>query len=244
MKTAVALAAVAAAFAGVVAAGRDLAADDRAAAFRAHDHPAAVEADGGGPDDAVGVDHRPQQAVDGARGVRAALGVDGPAPDSMLGSMATLPLPDGPPAPEGRTNREVVESHTEADGTTCQGCHKFTINPFGFVYENFDAIGSYRTEDRGNQVNAAAAPSLGSEATPVADGLELADVMAAREDIHACYVNHMVQFLRARVENRQIDYGINGRIGRRSQAENLSLKDVVKSIVTSKTFTHRSGEEL
>ena len=43
-------------------------------------------------------------AVEGARVVLTALGVESPAPESMLGSMATLPLPDGPPAPEGQTD--------------------------------------------------------------------------------------------------------------------------------------------
>lgn len=43
-------------------------------------------------------------AVEGARVIRTALQVESQAPESMLGSMATIPLPDGPPAPEGRTD--------------------------------------------------------------------------------------------------------------------------------------------
>ncbi len=117
------------------------------------------------------------------------------------------------PAPMGRTNREVVETHTEDETTVCASCHKFLINPFGFSFENFDAVGAWRDEDRGQTVNAASSPLLGGEAVPTNNALDLARTMAAREEIHACYVEHLVQFLRARPTG-QDDLGIKGRIGR------------------------------
>lgn len=56
-------------------------------------------------------------------------------------------LPESP----SKTERERVEQATQAP--TCQGCHSM-INPFGFMQENYDAIGRYRTRDNGQPIDA------------------------------------------------------------------------------------------
>jgi len=55
------------------------------------------------------------------------------------------------PMTPGATERQRVESVTAAP--RCQGCHAF-INPFGFMQENWDAIGRWRTTDEGMPINA------------------------------------------------------------------------------------------
>ncbi|HET9958589.1 MAG TPA: DUF1588 domain-containing protein [Polyangiaceae bacterium] len=46
----------------------------------------------------------------------------------------------------GKTERERIENGTAK--APCNGCHG-VINPFGFMQENFDAIGRWRTSDEG-----------------------------------------------------------------------------------------------
>ncbi|HEX2670675.1 MAG TPA: DUF1588 domain-containing protein [Polyangiaceae bacterium] len=68
-----------------------------------------------------------------------------------------LPLGNPPPGIDtslpvasGASERQRVES-----GTThapCSGCHRY-INPFGFMLENYDAIGRFRTSDQGVPVD-------------------------------------------------------------------------------------------
>jgi Protein of unknown function (DUF1588)/Protein of unknown function (DUF1592) len=55
------------------------------------------------------------------------------------------------PMTTGKTERQRVEGATAA--ATCQGCHAY-INPFGFMQENYDAIGRYRTTDEGLPIDA------------------------------------------------------------------------------------------
>jgi hypothetical protein len=55
------------------------------------------------------------------------------------------------PEVENTTERKRVESATAS--ATCQGCHAM-INPFGFMQENYDAIGRWRTRDEGLPVDA------------------------------------------------------------------------------------------
>ena len=49
------------------------------------------------------------------------------------------------------TERERIASVTQP--ARCAACHSF-INPFGFMQENYDAIGRYRTEDEGRPIDA------------------------------------------------------------------------------------------
>jgi hypothetical protein len=55
------------------------------------------------------------------------------------------------PPSAGATERQRIETVT-ADAR-CAGCHA-TINPFGFMLENYDAVGRWRTTDEGMPVDA------------------------------------------------------------------------------------------
>src|SRR5690606_32178622 len=66
------------------------------------------------------------------------------------------PPPDIPALPEpipGQTNRERVALHTSP--VACAECHEKIINPIGFAFENYDAIGRVRTMDAGQAIDTA-----------------------------------------------------------------------------------------
>ncbi len=56
-----------------------------------------------------------------------------------------------PTAAEGATARERFSAH--ASDSTCKGCHSL-MDPIGFAFENFDAMGQYRTTDGGETIDA------------------------------------------------------------------------------------------
>ena len=87
------------------------------------------------------------------------------------------PPADVPPLPEpdGRTNRETVEQHTQRPDTICANCHATIINPLGFPFESFDAIGQLRSEDGGQPVDTRSDALIGSTRVQVANALELAE---------------------------------------------------------------------
>jgi len=68
---------------------------------------------------------------------------DIPPPPPTL--MVTLPPPD-----PTLTTRERIAAHTASD--TCQGCHA-RMNPIGYAFEGFDAVGHPRTTDNGKAVD-------------------------------------------------------------------------------------------
>jgi mono/diheme cytochrome c family protein len=76
---------------------------------------------------------------------------------NLLGVPPTPPPPNVPPLKEEsadgkpRSLRESMESHRA--NPVCAGCHK-VMDPIGFSLENFDAVGHWRTRDRGLPIDA------------------------------------------------------------------------------------------
>jgi hypothetical protein len=147
------------------------------------------------------------------------------------------------PPPEGRTNRETIEDHTERDGTVCKGCHGPIINPLGFPFEGYDAIGGVRTEDNGHPIDAHSVAPVGSSAVPVMNALELADALAESADVHGCYVKHWIEALHGRAVT-ELDRPFYAMLGAASQRGELSVRDLIVQLVTSPAFLMRSDEEL
>jgi hypothetical protein len=56
-----------------------------------------------------------------------------------------------PTAADGATARERFSAH--ASETTCKGCHSL-MDPIGFAFETFDALGQYRTTEGGEAIDA------------------------------------------------------------------------------------------
>lgn len=155
--------------------------------------------------------------------------------------------PDGvpplPPPDPNKTNRELVEEHTQKDGTVCAGCHSGFINPYGFPYESYDAIGAYRTEDNGFPVDPASDVLIGDEVVHVENALELADALAESTVAHECYMKHWIEFANGRPSAPEDD-GIIARLGEDSAADTDSIQDLIVKLVVSQPFRSRATEEL
>ena len=151
-------------------------------------------------------------------------------------------IPPLPPA-EGRTNRETIEEHTQQPGSVCAGCHAPIINPLGFPFESFDAVGAFRTMDNGHPVDTSSNAPVGSENVEVADAVQLADALAASVDVHSCYTKHWIELLHGRASTDG-DEALEERLGAASQRGELSIRQLIAALVTSPAFLTRSAEEL
>jgi hypothetical protein len=145
------------------------------------------------------------------------------------------------PPPEGRSNRQTVEDHTGQG--TCAGCHTTIINPFGFPYENYDAIGAYRTEDGEFNVDASSSVELDGALVPVANALELAEALSTSPGVHQCYLNHWIEFANGRPFSEG-DEPLAVRLAGESIDEGRPIKELLVRLVTSKPFRNRATEEL
>ncbi len=161
----------------------------------------------------------------------------------LLCSSIQAPPQDIPPLPTpdpDQTNREAIETLTEQPGTDCATCHSTLINPFGFPFENFDAVGAIREDDRGNLLDTATSPQIGGDVVEVSDSLELIDALAEREIVYQCFGQHLSSYLMGR-PYLQDDESLRQLIGDGAFADR-SVIDLVAEAVTSPQFTYRRLE--
>ncbi|RZO56337.1 MAG: DUF1592 domain-containing protein [Sandaracinaceae bacterium] len=155
------------------------------------------------------------------------------------------PPDDVPPPPviEGATNRETIANHTEQPGSICAGCHSQIINPFGFPFESYDAIGAWRELDNGHPVDTTGSPPIDGAPTPVSGAVELVDALADSTWAHECYVRHWVERTMGRHAAPE-DQALVSALAEGSRDGTLSVRELVVQIVTSRAFLHRSVREV
>ena len=145
-----------------------------------------------------------------------------------------------PPTGEG-TNRQVVEDHTQSQDT-CAACHTRLINPYGFVFENYDAIGAYRTMDNGLPVDASVTPLIDTGEVAVSGAVEFAEVLAGSREAHECFARHLLEYARGR-QHTDVDQGMIDAL-RRASLEDQPIKELILTLAESESFSKRSTEEL
>jgi hypothetical protein len=156
-------------------------------------------------------------------------------------SIAAPPNNVTPPPPSGiGTNRQIVEEHTQSR-PGCASCHEQRINPYGFVFENYDAVGAYRTIDNELPVNAAAAPMLDGETVPVDDALGFATALATSREAHDCFARHLFEYALGR-NATGADQPMILSLGQASLG-GRSIVELVSSLALSPAFLQRSAEE-
>lgn len=104
-----------------------------------------------------------------------------------------------PPTTSANTARERFSSHAQG---SCQGCHS-AMDPIGFAFENFDAMGQYRTTENGETIDASGVinspqdPSLGGTFVGVR---ELAEKLASSYQVTNCMATQWFRYASGRLE--------------------------------------------
>ena len=129
------------------------------------------------------------------------------------------------------TNRERTAVATAPP--TCASCHR-RINPPGFAFEHYDALGAWRTRDNGQPVDASGSLTLpGGETLKFADGVDFVHQLAASDRARDCYALHWTRYAvgdridAATQELQSIQHGFR---------ENDSIRDLLVSIAGSDLF--------
>lgn len=145
------------------------------------------------------------------------------------------------------TTREVVEALTEIE--PCSTCHTQTINPMGFITENFDALGRVRAEqpvfgDDGLlklslPVDNAANPSVYGVEQDIDDPNLLAKVMVEGGGVQACFAKKYFRFSFARTEDVALD-GCVLRSLQEAALNNVPLRSIFATIARQPVFRRRN----
>ncbi len=132
--------------------------------------------------------------------------------------------------------REQLAIHRESP--TCASCHK-TMDPLGFGFESFDAIGRFRKTADGRPVDSSGKLPTGES---FSGATELIDILSQRrEEFCRCLAEKMMIY----ALGRGLDYYDRcaiDRIYERMDQQDLRFSALVEGIVLSRPFLERRGE--
>lgn len=104
-----------------------------------------------------------------------------------------------PPEPsESLNSRERWEAHSAR--AECAVCHD-AIDPIGFAFETFDALGAYRPEENGRPIDPTGGiPTLGIPDGSLADAAALVHELGRAEETHECVSRQWLRFILGRLD--------------------------------------------
>jgi len=157
-----------------------------------------------------------------------------PPPPAFVNTSPPAPNPDVP-----QTTRD--QFATQHEQGTCAGCHH-TIDGIGFGFENYDAIGAWRTTDNGLPVDASGwfVTGTAGELQGTFDGaVDLAHKLAASPAVHACVARQWLRYALG-TDAASIDTTALEPLVSAFEASHLNMRELLVALVKSDAFRRRS----
>jgi hypothetical protein len=140
-----------------------------------------------------------------------------------------------PQVTAGVSTRELYAEHS-AD-SSCATCHHL-MDPIGFGFENYDAVGAYRTTDQGLPVDASGdVYDSGDCDGPFVGAVQLAQRLAGSEDVKNCVATQWFRFAYGRGEtpNECSLVQLQGAF----KASNYSIRSLLVALTQTDAFRYR-----
>ncbi|MGE0788399.1 MAG: DUF1592 domain-containing protein [Sandaracinaceae bacterium] len=147
-------------------------------------------------------------------------------------------VPSLPPAEEGVSTRERLETHFSNDG--CASCHR-AMDGIGFTFEHFDYLGQWREAEGVHPIDATASFAIGYDEIRVDGATELAAVLAERREVADCVARHWTRYAAGVVESPELACTIQSLA---DDVEAGGLRSMILSFVTSSWFVKPSEGEM
>jgi hypothetical protein len=143
-----------------------------------------------------------------------------------------------PPLPEPLPNQTTRDRFSVHHMSPCATCHAI-IDPIGFAFEHYDAIGAYRTTDAGKPVDATGVFKLGSSPELKFDGaVELMKGLAKAPEARDCMAT---QWLRYALRRQEIpEEAASLKVLQATIAGNTDMRQLMVAATKARTFTHRA----
>jgi hypothetical protein len=157
--------------------------------------------------------------------------------------------PPAPPAVEGidppaldpkLTTRERWSRHSE--DPSCAGCHRL-IDPLGLGFENYDAVGTYRTTENGRPID----PSgeiVGTDVPgPFTGAVALGQRLARSAEVRACVTLHWYRYAFGTNGDTPADACAVAALAQQFAAAGNDMRELLRAITRSDAFLYRSAHE-
>ncbi|MGY6650279.1 DUF1588 domain-containing protein [Wenyingzhuangia sp. IMCC45574] len=160
--------------------------------------------------------------------------------EKILGDPAPPPPPNVPeidpdtPGFEKLTLKEQLELHRNKP--SCLSCHK-KIDPYGVVFENFDAVGRFQLKAKGKAIDSKSMLPDGTEVEGI-KGIKNYILAQKKEDVTRSVVKHLFAYALGRNVTFADDTEINN-IVKKVREDNYRFQTIIKEIVLSPSFSKK-----
>lgn len=135
-----------------------------------------------------------------------------------------------------KTLRELLEQHRL--NPTCASCHAL-VDPPGFLFENFDAMGAWRTKDNGYPIDA----SGDLDGAPLASARELADKLSKDGRVSRCLVKQLYRHSMGRLDASAEKPALDA-IHARFEASGYRFREALIALVTNDSYRYVARPEV
>lgn len=143
-------------------------------------------------------------------------------------------IPDGV---QGNTNRERIENAT---GECGGACHTPMINPAGYAFENYDALGIWRTQEGEYPVDATGTLPFDNRLNSFGGPIDFIAKIAESPQAHECYVTHWFEYLHGRLP-LSTDKPLIARVAQASHSNDVPIKAIIAGLVVNDVFLKRAS---
>ncbi|MEM9190837.1 MAG: DUF1588 domain-containing protein [Myxococcota bacterium] len=154
-------------------------------------------------------------------------------------------LPPPPPsvndqAPEidpNATTRERFAQHNE--DPACAACHQL-MDPIGLGFENYDALGAYREDENGLEIDASGELVHTVDIDgPFTNGMDLVQSLAGSEQVHQCVTLQWFRYALGRPESELDDCSVWS-VYRSFDDSSRDVRELIRSITISDAFRYQA----
>jgi hypothetical protein len=143
-----------------------------------------------------------------------------------------------PPTSASLTQRQFLQQHSQNPG--CSVCHA-SMDALGDAFEEFDAIGRYRTMDGTQPVDPSGQlTGTAHEDGPVADATDLARRLSAADEVRACVARQWFRLLFGRVED-DADQGTLENASAAFKGGGYRVPDLLVAYTATRNFRYRTA---
>jgi hypothetical protein len=159
-----------------------------------------------------------------------------------------LPDPTGfdvPPLSEakpGQTTRQRYAAHAQG---FCASCHA-KIDGVGFAFENYDAVGAFRTTEQNQPVDSSGTVTLPSGELKFSKGIDLIRALGGTKELRDCVSRQWLRYVLRRNEVPE-EAGSLKALSDAFEGSGFDLREMLVTMTRTRAFTHRkpgAGEGL
>jgi hypothetical protein len=140
-----------------------------------------------------------------------------------------MPLPD-------QTTRETFAAHSV--DPKCSSCHQM-IDPLGFAFEHYDAVGGWRDIDNKKPVDSTGSLTVGNLNLKFKDAVELSQQLAKSDEVKNCMGAEWLRYMIRRHEGDGDAASLKAGSDAFSRS-GFDLRELIVSLTQTRSFTHRA----